>query len=94
MLARIGGEEFALLLTSSNAEIGIAMGERIRKRISELIVPFGELSLNVTVSVGVRQATGQAIVIKDMLRAADNALYAAKRAGRDRVVVAPEAAES
>ena len=94
VLARVGGEEFALVLTSGDPQVGVNMAERVRKRISELIVPFGDRSLNVTVSVGVRAAAGQAIVVEDMLRAADRALYAAKREGRNRVVVARDTDEA
>lgn len=91
LLARVGGEEFALVLTSAGPEVGVAMAERIRQRISELNVPFGAQKLNVTVSVGVKEAAGEAITINDMLRAADAALYTAKREGRNRVVLAPKA---
>ena len=91
VLARVGGEEFALVLTSEDSEAGITMADRIRKRIEELIVPFGEQSLKVTVSVGVRMAAGETIGVEDMLRAADGALYAAKRDGRNRVAVARDA---
>ncbi|MBD5634477.1 MAG: GGDEF domain-containing protein [Candidatus Eremiobacteraeota bacterium] len=89
VLGRIGGEEFALVLAPAQGlEAGAAMAERIRSRIAALVIPMGEAEIKLTVSVGVTEATGVAIDAREMLRAADGAMYEAKRNGRNRVVVA------
>lgn len=85
---RVGGEEFLLVLDNADADGATATAERIRLRIASnplahSQVPGGALSL--TVSMGATQwRTGE--VFADASKRADKALYAAKQAGRDRVV--------
>jgi diguanylate cyclase (GGDEF)-like protein/PAS domain S-box-containing protein len=92
LIARVGGEEFALILTAaSGSEIGFATAERLRQQIEGMIIPLGEAQLSITASIGLSLAAGKAIDVDAMLRAADGALYEAKRSGRNRVVVAAAA---
>ena len=77
-LYRIGGEEFVIVLPRATVEQGAEVAERIRAAV-ELARPGG---LDVTASFGVASSTG------DVVAAADKALYAAKRRGRNRVVAA------
>jgi diguanylate cyclase (GGDEF)-like protein len=95
--ARLGGDEFAVLLTRPDepeaGESFRAIGERIAQSIRGTPVRVEGQGVRVTGSVGVafaaRRATGAAGPdARALLRAADAALYAAKRAGRDRVVLA------
>ncbi len=96
-VARIGGEEFVVLLPSTDAVGGRAAAERIRTTIEGLRVPASDGSMiRFTVSVGIAEATRDAASIELLLQRADDALYEAKRRGRNRSVVAhaPDAADT
>ncbi|HEY0179970.1 MAG TPA: diguanylate cyclase [Dokdonella sp.] len=85
-IGRYGGEEFVVALPGADAERALQLGERIRRRVRECSAtePPGVVA---TVSIGVatlRPDEG----IATLLRRADRAMYAAKQAGRDRVVAA------
>ena len=87
VVVRTGGEEFAVLMPRSGREEAGACCERLRAEISA--APWYEVApgLAVTASIGVASAAGCPDV-GDLERVADERLYAAKRAGRDRVVCA------
>jgi diguanylate cyclase (GGDEF)-like protein/PAS domain S-box-containing protein len=87
MVARIGGEEFAVLIrTAVSRQDAVGLAERLRAVVAAAPVPLPAGSVTVTVSAGVADA-GEAGQAADALMAlADRRLYAAKRAGRDRVV--------
>jgi diguanylate cyclase (GGDEF)-like protein len=82
--ARIGGEEFISLLSSSNVDGALTFVERVRTGLRELET----LPAPVTVSVGVAGFTADMTDSSQLLAAADAALYRAKQGGRDRVAVA------
>ncbi len=83
--ARIGGEEFAVLLRNTGPDVAHEIGERVRQAVRELdLADFGVPG--VSVSVGVADATGPDEPIHALVDRADRALLRAKRAGRDRVV--------
>ena len=85
VVARIGGEEFALLLPSTPVVRAFETAERLRHRIATIRDPAGAA---VTMSFGVVVVTGGGPhVTEDMLAASDLALYAAKDQGRDPTVV-------
>ncbi|MDQ3510625.1 MAG: GGDEF domain-containing protein, partial [Pseudomonadota bacterium] len=83
LLARFGGEEFALLLPGVSQAEALARAEHVRAEMQKRLEP-------ITVSIGVAgyvpTACGDSV---DLLRCADAALYRAKRAGRNRVEAAP-----
>lgn len=83
--ARLGGEEFAMLLPQTDLEGGAALGERVREGLSALGLqtPDGERLL-VTASFGVASYP-PTDTVEQLLRVADSALYRAKAAGKDRV---------
>lgn len=83
MAARYGGEEFVLLLPDSSADQARLQCEFVRQSVS--LLPIG---LPVTVSIGVAELRPRDETSEDAFRRADEALYAAKRGGRDRVSVA------
>jgi diguanylate cyclase (GGDEF)-like protein len=92
LCARYGGEEFALLLPRTHAAGALVVGERIRALLAERALPHAASTVSrlLTVSTGVATTvptTDSGLV--HLVGAADRALYAAKRAGRDRVVAAP-----
>jgi diguanylate cyclase (GGDEF)-like protein len=83
--ARIGGEEFAVLLRNPGPAVAQEVGERVRQAVRDL--DLGDVGVpGVSVSVGVANATGPEEPIHALVDRADRALLRAKRAGRDRVV--------
>ncbi len=99
MVARYGGEEFAVLLPDTDAAAANQVAERIREAIAGEAIPheMARAADIVTISIGVastypaRQADGQGSP-EALLRRADEALYAAKAAGRNRCTLVPEGA--
>jgi diguanylate cyclase (GGDEF)-like protein len=83
-VARYGGEEFCLMLPETSVAGALKLAERIRTRMAAEQLP-GE---NVTLSIGVASLPGDGETPDDVIAAADEALYRAKREGRDRVVQA------
>jgi diguanylate cyclase (GGDEF)-like protein len=86
--ARYGGEEFAVLLRRTSAEQASEVGERIRRMVVSLHPSSLGIDEPVTVSVGVAVADADQVAIPGLVERADQALYRAKRLGRDRVVAA------
>ena len=86
LAARIGGEEFAVLLVETSKDGGLEVAERLRKAIKLLEIPKAR---NITASFGVAECPSDAQTAAGILKAADVALYEAKRNGRDRVVAMP-----
>lgn len=83
-MARIGGEEFALLLPGATLREAPEIVERARERVGTIVLPDGALSC----SAGVAVAEGAQTRGSDLFAEADRALYAAKRAGRGRTSLA------
>lgn len=89
IVCRFGGEEFVVILPMADLKVTQARAERIRTRLRELTVRHQGQSLGmVTVSIGVAELPQHGASGKELLEAADAALYQAKREGRDRVAVA------
>jgi len=88
LVARYGGEEFALLLPGLDLERAAALAEEARKSIEDLMITHAEAPCGlVTISIGVESLVPQENEsAADLVEAADNALYAAKRRGRNTVV--------
>ncbi|MDH5804488.1 MAG: GGDEF domain-containing protein [Gemmatimonadota bacterium] len=86
-LARIGGEEFALLLPSTDAEGARTISERLREDIEQRLFSVGNRSIRLTVSLGVAELGNDLSDESTLFRAADAALYEAKDRGRNMVVV-------
>jgi diguanylate cyclase (GGDEF)-like protein len=87
ILARIGGDEFMVLLTSTEIHEAASIAERIRIAVQSRPMQTTRLPLQVTVSVGVATLTMDIVDLDALLLRADEALYAAKRAGRARIHV-------
>ncbi len=83
-LGRQGGEEFCVLLTDADAEQATGVAERLRLAVAEQPVRAGELQIAVTISLGVAAMPAHAAEITGLLKATDDALYRAKRGGRNR----------
>ncbi len=88
--ARYGGEEFAVILPHTDAEMAVRVAERIRRAVQEFVFLEGDTPTQITVSAGVAtMPTTPGVDSMDALvRAADEALLAAKDRGRNRVVEA------
>lgn len=82
VLARIGGEEFALLLYDCPLDRGLATAEELRKAIANRKIKNGENEFSLTVSFGIA-ASGGGSTYEALLGRADQALYRAKRGGRN-----------
>lgn len=88
--ARLGGEEFAVLLADAGTATGVSMAERLRQQIAALEFRFKTLKLRCTISMGVASPEpGESR--EAYLHRADMALYSAKRSGRNRVILASQA---
>jgi diguanylate cyclase (GGDEF)-like protein len=82
---RIGGEEFAVLIAGSSPQHALQVGERLRGQIETAALQLNDRSLTLTVSVGLSACMRDDQHWEDALRRADQALYYAKRHGRNRV---------
>lgn len=84
--ARYGGEEFAVLLPYTHIEEAKIVGERLRKAVEETTVQLDDLTINVTISMGLAEFT-QDETGEELFERADKALYEAKESGRNRVCI-------
>lgn len=92
VFVRYGGEEFVALLANTNESKAIETAERVRKTIQAQVIVFNDISISVTVSVGVSTYVPDSLSIPvddeiaaRLVKAADSALYRAKHNGRNRV---------
>jgi diguanylate cyclase (GGDEF)-like protein len=89
VVARLGGEEFAVIVPGDLAVAGI-IGERVRAAFEVAAVCVEGHALEATVSIGAASAIAPVPAIQALMERADAALYAAKRAGRNRLCMADE----
>ncbi|MGN6108981.1 MAG: diguanylate cyclase [Kofleriaceae bacterium] len=86
IVARFGGEEIAIVLRAIAFERALQLGERLRRLVEQTATPYKGRELRTTVSIGVAgYPTTRAETVEQLLEAADQALYRAKREGRNRV---------
>nr|MBF0221973.1 sensor domain-containing diguanylate cyclase [Desulfobulbaceae bacterium] len=88
MAARYGGEEFALILENSSKSGALQMAERIRHDIADLTFQFENESVGLTISLGIASFPEDGQEKTTIIELADQALYKAKRQGRNQSVVA------
>jgi len=90
--ARFGGEEFVVMMLSAGKEQSLAFSENLRKIVesTEFRIPGQQSPLKVTISGGVTTYPMDGDSTIDLLRKADDALYEAKKTGRNRIVLVPE----
>lgn len=87
-VARYGGEEFVILLPQSNSKDSLIVAERIREDVSATEVETEDGALKITVSLGISDTSkGDLAKPQDLFNRADEALYQAKRDGRNRTIV-------
>lgn len=84
VICRYGGEEFVVLLPKAPLDQAMRLAERLRRKISELVIPLPERDLRFTVSIGVARLT-PGMDGESLVNAADAAMYQAKQAGKNQV---------
>lgn len=85
--ARMGGEEFVIILNNTNINNAYIFGEKIRKKIKETVFILEENKINITISLGIEEYNEHHNSINEIVNNADKALYQAKALGRDQTVI-------
>jgi two-component system cell cycle response regulator len=88
MVARYGGEEFVVVMPETDLGTAYAIAERVRERIAANPFPITRRTreIPVTISIGLSTLTEASDTVESLVKRADEALYTAKRDGRNRVV--------
>jgi diguanylate cyclase (GGDEF)-like protein len=92
-VARFRGEEFAVCMPSIRLSEAASIGEQLRNAVSAEPFDTPAGPTRITVSIGVAEAGQEEHGLSNLIERADRAMYAAKQAGRDRVVTEPEVIE-
>ena len=88
VVSRNGGEEFSVILSDCSAQNAVKIAEKLRKKVEiHKFYISDKVTINITISIGVSTYPDAADNIDNLLGYADNALYGAKRAGRNKVVL-------
>lgn len=87
LVFRYGGEEFTVILPSTDVSGGESVAERIRRNIEGSVFEKEKQDLRVTISIGVSTCPDHAQTARDLIISADKALYEAKASGKNRVVI-------
>lgn len=87
IFCRFGGEEFAILLPETNIQTAKIIAERLRINVSNYIFEVAKMSLGLTISIGISWMHGEHAELGILLDRADEAMYQAKRGGRNKVCV-------
>jgi two-component system cell cycle response regulator len=90
---RWGGEEFVVIMPDTPLQQAVSAGERLRQIVSETAFATTEGELRVTMSGGVAVSGGSQDAVESIVKRADDALYRAKSAGRNKVLVGADGVE-
>jgi two-component system cell cycle response regulator len=85
IVSRYGGEEFAVLLINTRLETALKIAERLRSKLGEQEFSFSGNRFKLSVSIGVAAYEGHALDTQSLIAIADQALYKAKKSGKNRV---------
>ncbi|HEY7639283.1 MAG TPA: diguanylate cyclase [Steroidobacteraceae bacterium] len=88
VIGRYGGEEFVVILSSADAAAAQPIAERIRQRVAEISVPGFGAAIHLTCSIGIATSDMLGVWGEHLIARADEAVYAAKRCGRNCVQIA------
>jgi diguanylate cyclase (GGDEF)-like protein len=88
-VGRYGGEEFLVVLPGADLKNALTIAERIRMHIERLTIAFGSAALKLSISIGAASSSESLSSVAELIHRADQALYLAKRAGRNRVRSVP-----
>ena len=83
IFARIGGEEFAVILPETNAVKAVEVGQRIRIKIKNYDIPYNNINIKITISIGISSINDKSKSLDELLKNADDALYDVKKCGRN-----------
>lgn len=86
IFGRIGGEEFAIILPGCEIEQALKIAEDCRKKLNKIDIKESGCDINVSASFGVTETKSSGYELKDLLAHADDAMYQAKRSGRNQVI--------
>ena len=86
ILCRLGGEEFLSINVNCTVNAAMRCAERLRSAVEKLEIVHGGRVHRVTISLGVAQRSSEDETVDDLIKIADNALYMAKAAGRNRAI--------
>jgi diguanylate cyclase (GGDEF)-like protein len=90
LVARFGGEEFAIIISQTQAATAHAVALRIKNRLEKNVFDFDNRQFKVTASIGLATCEkGSTIFTSNLVKRADRALYQAKRTGKNKVCVSP-----
>jgi diguanylate cyclase (GGDEF)-like protein len=84
---RFGGDEFSAYLPGVDIQHAVSVGEQICEVVRTTSFPFKDIDIRVSISIGVAELLPEIATMEQLLHLADQALYRAKRAGRDRVSI-------
>jgi len=84
---RYGGEEFTVILPSTDKSGALVVAERIRKEVEGTIFEADDVKLRISVSIGISICPDHAVSVKDLIMKADRSLYAAKQSGKNKVIM-------
>jgi diguanylate cyclase (GGDEF)-like protein len=87
LAARMGGEEFCIIMPDSNPKASAAVADRIRLQIEATIIQTANGPVRATVSAGIAIRSAEPETLQSLLNRADAALYEAKASGRNRVQI-------
>lgn len=87
---RWGGEEFLLLMPETDADQGLTAVNRILESIQQMVTLSEERQIQITCSIGLTTSTGKQEHLEKLIQRADTALYEAKHAGRNQIVICPD----
>ena len=87
MVSRIGGEEFLIIAPGTTLEEAVILADRLRMTIETETIHHDETEISITLSAGVALMSKEDSNVEDLIKRADDALYQAKEAGRNRVMV-------
>jgi diguanylate cyclase (GGDEF)-like protein len=86
-VGRIGGEEFAILMPSTDAESAYEIADRLRSHIEQNSIVANKQTIHITISIGISELHANETDTHDIMKRADDALYEAKETGRNRVCI-------
>lgn len=85
VFARIGGEEFTVLLNNTALDGARTIAEKIRMAVENKVFTYNDISIEITISIGLAELATADMYIEDLYKKADKALYISKESGRNRV---------
>jgi diguanylate cyclase (GGDEF)-like protein len=94
IFGRMGGEEFAVAMPETGLADAMNVAERLRERFAEVRVPTWSEPVAFTVSIGISHLNSAETLLSQLIKRADEALYEAKRRGRDLVVTDEDIVET